>query len=90
MGLIGCYLAFDNEKYYQKYNSYGNIIYPNIEINGGSYNPTTLTDIIDISNNIGMYETSNNGPYDYIATKSTNINVNQSGSTYIYLAIKEN
>ena len=30
---------------------------------------------MDISNTIGMYETSNNGPYNYIATKSTNINV---------------
>jgi len=81
MGLIGCYLAFgfDNQDhsgniyyYYPKMN----IHYPIFKlITNYSDNMKTKRDIIDISNTIGMYETSNNGPYNYIATKSTNINV---------------
>ena len=69
MGLIGYYLAVENERDYS-----GNIINPNFYIKY-SGNLKTNTDIMDISNIIGMYETSNNGPYNYIATKSTNINV---------------
>ena len=71
MGLIGYYLAVENERDYS-----GNIINPNLYIKRCySGNLKTNTDIMDISNTIGMYETSNNGPYNYIATKSTNINV---------------
>ena len=71
MGLIGYYLAVENERDYS-----GNIINPNLYIKRCySGNLKTKRDIIDISNTIGMYETSNNGPYNYIASKSTNINV---------------
>jgi len=69
MGLIGYYLAVEDER-----DTSGNIINPNFYIKY-SGNLKTNTDIMDISNTIGMYETSNNGPYNYIATKSTNINV---------------
>ena len=61
MGLIGWYLAVEDER-----DNSGNIINPNFYIKY-SGNLKTKTDIIDISNTIGMYETSNNGPYNYIA-----------------------
>ena len=81
MGLVGYYLAFgfDNQDYSGNiyyYYAKMNIHYPNFKlITNYSGNLKTKTDIMDISNIIGMYETSNNGPYNYIATKSTNINV---------------